>query len=235
MDHSQATNSKAVEQYLLGELHGDLRAEFEEHFMSCAECARDVRAGVAFVESARDVLRSEAREAARARPAPPSWLSLLFRPMIAAPAMLLLLAVIGYQSFVAMPRLEMSLGRTDAPQTLQSFSLINENSRGSASPAFVLAPGQPFSLYVDVPPQPAFPMYTLEIDGENGAANFTVPVSGAEAKSTVQILIPGSHLAPGRYSLVIKGSSGSGDAQGTEVARYGFSLQSSPATNSSGK
>lgn len=57
MDHRESIRSKAVEQYLLGELPEPLRARFEEHFMGCRECAQDLKDCVAFIESTRDILR----------------------------------------------------------------------------------------------------------------------------------------------------------------------------------
>ena len=235
MEHSDAIRLKAAEQYLLGEISGDLRAEFEEHFMSCAECAADLRAGVMFVESARDVFRSQASELVAAKTAGPSrgWLAWILRPAFAVPAFAVLLAIIGYQSGVVIPRLESSASRTAAPRALTSFSLIDSNARGEGAAAFIVQPDQPFSLYADVPPQPSFPVYTLRVESEAGAAQFAVSISADEARNTVQILVPASRLTPGPYALVVRGASGSGDAQGAELARYNFSIAYAHSSSSS--
>jgi hypothetical protein len=233
MDHSQAMASKAAEQYLLGELKGELRYQFEEHFMSCPECARDIRAGAAFVESAREVLRSKALEPARARvgaDSTTSRLAMLFRPLILAPAFAILLAVVAYQSAVKIPLLESALSRAQAPSTLTSFSLINENSRGGG-PKVLMAPAdQPFTLYVDIPPQPSFASYNIEVQSERGT-RFALTISAEEAKTTVQVLVPASRLRPGQYTLVVRGSSAPDDVHGTEVVRYPFWLQYSRSFN----
>ena len=50
--------------YVLDELTGQEREEFEEHYFNCAECAADVRAAFAFAANARAVLR-ESPEPAR--------------------------------------------------------------------------------------------------------------------------------------------------------------------------
>ena len=232
MDHSQAIASKAAEQYLLGELKGELRDRFEEHFMSCPECARDVRAGAVFVESAREVLRSEALEPARPPgSAAPGWFAVLFRPLIAAPAFAILLAIIAYQSAVRIPHLESSLSKAQAPRALTSFSLISDNSRAGAAAAFTAPADQPFALYLDIPPQPSFPAYRIEVQGEGGT-QFALKVSAQEAKSTVQVLVPASRLRPGQYTLVVRGLSAPDDVQGSEVARYPVSLQYSQPPNS---
>lgn len=235
MDHSEAIRLGATERYLLGELAGDLRAQFEEHFMSCPDCARDVRAGAVFVENAREVLRTQAPAKARAKTTKDTsrgWLALLFRPAIAAPAFAILLVIIGYQAGMTIPRLESSLSKANSPRALTSFSLINDNSRGGAPATFTVRPDQPFSLYVDVPPQPSFSKYTFEVENQTGNIQFALSISAEEARNTVQVLVPPSRLSPGQYALVIRGSSKPDETPGTEVARYSFALDYGQPTNS---
>jgi hypothetical protein len=235
MDHSQAIASKAAEQYLLGELKGKLRDQFEEHFMSCPECARDLRAGAAFVESAREVLRSEALEPARPPvSAAPAWFAVLFRPLIAAPAFAILLAIIAYQSAVRIPLLESSLSKAQAPLALTSFSLISDNSRAGGAAAFTAPADQPFALYLDIPPQPSFPAYRIEVQGEGGT-QFALGVSAQQAKSTVQVLVPVSRLRPGKCDVVVRGLSAPDDVRGSEVVGYSFSLQYDQSSNSANR
>jgi len=42
MDHETAVKTGATERYLLGELTGEDRDRFEEHYFMCPECAEDV-------------------------------------------------------------------------------------------------------------------------------------------------------------------------------------------------
>jgi hypothetical protein len=232
MDHSQAISLKATEKYLLGELKEPSRGEFEEHFMSCGECARDVRVSAMFVENAREVLRTPASEfapgyvpeSAGAR-LTTGWFTGLFRPVIAAPAFAILLGIIAYQAAVVLPHARSAQVALSAPQTLASFSLIDANSRGGSPATFAVQPGQPFSIDIDVPPQPSFSMYNLEVDNENGTPQFSVPISAEEARKTVQLLVPSYRLAAGQYILVIRGTAGPGGASGTEVLRSRFALE----------
>ncbi|MGH9560390.1 MAG: anti-sigma factor family protein, partial [Terracidiphilus sp.] len=39
MNHTEAVEQMTVEQYLLGELDGSAREDFEEHLFNCPECA----------------------------------------------------------------------------------------------------------------------------------------------------------------------------------------------------
>ncbi|WP_109486882.1 zf-HC2 domain-containing protein [Occallatibacter savannae] len=43
MDHKEALESMAVERYLLGELSPAQNESFEQHAISCDECAIDLR------------------------------------------------------------------------------------------------------------------------------------------------------------------------------------------------
>jgi len=120
MDHTAVVREKTTERYLLNELDPQVRDEFEEHYFSCAECALDVSAAFQFVEHSKSVL------AESSKPSPVGvvpdrgprcgtwvirgwstggWLAWL-RPVFAAPALALLLAVAGYQSLVIVPRLQ---------------------------------------------------------------------------------------------------------------------------------
>jgi anti-sigma factor RsiW len=106
VEHETAVQQKLTERYLLNELDADARSEFEEHFFDCPECAFDVQAGVAFIDHSKSVLdKSREKELVAIRPPGPGWLAWL-RPAFAAPALALLLAVVGYQNLVIYPRLQ---------------------------------------------------------------------------------------------------------------------------------
>src|SRR5450432_3933445 len=57
MDHDIAVQSEAAERYFLGDLTGEDRDKFEEHFFMCPECAEDVRALQIFAANAKAVFR----------------------------------------------------------------------------------------------------------------------------------------------------------------------------------
>jgi hypothetical protein len=226
MDHSEAIRIKAAEQYLLGELTGDEREQYEEHFFTCQECASDVRLGVAFFENAKEVFETQKDFATSPTPRARGWFDLFLRPAFALPALALLALVVTYQSTIVIPHLKTSLAEATAPQTIPAFSLIAENSRGG-NPATIHVPlNKPFSIYLDVPPDKHFLFYNCELQTESGKAEFSVRIPAQEAKDTVQLLIPASRLQPGNHILVIRGG---GAAQGSgapepEIAKYKFIL-----------
>jgi Putative zinc-finger len=230
MEHSEAIRLKAAEQYLLGELSGDLREQYEEHFFSCVECCEEVKAGAAFIDSARDILGSQENPAllsASSRTWSRSWLAVLARPRFAVPAMAILLLTIAYQNTVLIPHMKAALSQATAPQTLPSFSLITENSRGGVPVTITVPPNKAFSLYLDIPPQGDFPLYICEVENESGTPEFSLHVSREEAKEAVQLLIPPFRLGQGKHVLIVRGYDGAGRVSGSggsEVARYRFTL-----------
>jgi hypothetical protein len=239
MEHTQAIQLKAAEGYVLGELPRDLREQYEEHFFSCVECAQEVNLAAAFVENSRVAMGSEPvlppvrlPVAVAQRPAASGWFGALLRPSFAVPVFAALLMLVAYQTFLVIPRLKgpatQSVGTlaSAAPQALASFSLITADSRGGEPLTVTAAPGQPFSLYFDIPPDERYASYICQLQNAAGAAEFSLNISAEQAKNAVQLLIPSSSLGTGKHVLVVRGlGAQEGPASsGTEVARYPFTL-----------
>lgn len=229
MDHQEAMRTKAAERYVLGELSGDLREQYEEHFFTCAECADELRCTAAFTASARDVFGSESTGVPRSTVRAPragGIFAFFLRPSLAMAALVLLALVVGYQNLRVIPRLKTAASQSAAPVALSSFSLISVNSRGGAPLAISIPAGQPFSLYLDIPPQSPFPIYTCELENAAGANEFSLQVTAQQAKDTVQLLIPAGRITAGEHVVVVRGSGNilPGGATGVEVARYPFTL-----------
>jgi hypothetical protein len=240
MEHTQAIQLKAAERYVLGELPSDLREQYEEHFFSCIECAEEVNLAAAFVENSRAAMGSEPvlppvrlPVGAQQRPAASGWFGAFLRPSFAVPVFAALLTLVAYQTLLVIPRLRgaatQSVGTlaSAAPQTLASFSLITANSRGGVEPLTVtVAPGQPFSLYFDIPPDGNYSSYICQLQNAAGAAEFSLNISAEQAKNAVQLLIPSSSLGTGKHVLVVRGlgTQDSATNSGTAVARYPFTL-----------
>lgn len=223
MDHEEALKLKATERYLLGEMSALEREAYEEHYFSCQECASDVKSAALLMDNGREIFRKEA--AAQTVPVRESsgffaWM----RPAYAMAAAAVLVLVIGYQNLVTIPHLKQ--GASDSAQALTSYSLVTAGSRGGNELAFSVRPNSPFGLYVDVPTTQKYGSYLAEVQAESGKVKFSVRISAEQAKDTVQLLIPASTLASGRYNLVILGI-GAADRNGAgeEIARYPFTLQ----------
>ena len=140
MEHTEAVQLKAAERYVLGELTGDLRAQYEDHYFGCAECAAELKLAAMFAANARAELEAEVATArlagpavAARKPAQGGWFAVFLRPSFAVPVFALLLLFAGYQNLIVIPHLK-SAATAAAPQTLLSYSLITVGfARGRAA------------------------------------------------------------------------------------------------------
>ena len=220
MDHNQAVREKATERYLLNELDPGVRDQFEEHLFDCQDCALDLRAAAMFVEQSKVVL-SEKPEAAPARvpvavAAPSGWFGWM-GPAFAAPALALLLLVIGYQG-VTNARLRHAAG---SPQLLAS-AVVNVGTRSATVTQVSARPGEAFQLSINVPPD-HYASYKLDLYSSQGELEWsrTVPASGGDPLS---LLVPGydsgSDHVPG--ALAVHGVTAGGES--VDLGRYRIEL-----------
>jgi hypothetical protein len=235
MDHDTVVRQKMTERYLLNELDAKARDEFEEHYFDCTDCAADVHAGALFVEQSKIEL-ADHPPLVPARPvvvpAPkPGWLAgmqaglrNILRPALVAPAMILLLAVIGYQNLVTYPNLQQA---RNSPQVLP-WASVNVGTYGSEGPIITTSPGKNFLLFVRISPENNYSHYIGELYNSAGklGESFTILVT-PEQKTAGQdqwpVQISGANLAPGSYTLAVRGVTAAGDNK--EVGRASFELQ----------
>lgn len=226
MEHEEAIQLMAAEKYLLGELSPEIRDSFEEHFFSCHDCAADVRAGAAFLENSKKLFAVRPATEVLPEPVParskPGWLAWL-RPALVVPIMALMVGVMGYQNVVTYPKLKSDVAELRAPQILPAASLINSNTRGGSIPSLTIRSGEPFLLFVDIPPSNTFTSYIADLLGPLGRAEWSLTIPLQATRDTVPIRVPaGVHLA-GIYTLVVRGATAGGQA--IEVGRYPFTLK----------
>lgn len=198
MRHEQSVESRAAERYVLDEMSELERHLFEAHYFSCAECAEEVRLGLALQEAA-----AAGPATPRAKPNP------LFRPLrlVSYAAVAAMVAAFGYQTLFVVPGLrEMARPQALAPVVLRPVS------RG-ADTEVTVPRGVPFlsmSLDVNLDPLPAELLYDLATDGGTIVASGRV---AAPAPGTpLLLLLPSTTLADGRHTLSLRpadGSSGS--------------------------
>lgn len=230
MDHAEAIRVNATEQYLLGELQGEVLEEFEEHYFSCAVCAQDVKAGMAMMASGKEVARTD-RLMMRKKPeqaAAAGWFAWL-KPAFAVPALAALLLIVGYQNIFSVPKLEQRAAKAEQPKVVRSFPLAALRSRGGEEKALSVTPGDGVDLVMDVPVN-SFKAYTCGLESQSGRTLYTIPSCGEYDRNTIEISIPAGSLASGHYILVVTGSEGEGPAaapgtNGSEIIRQAFSLE----------
>lgn len=221
MNHTEATELKATERYLLNELTPDQRDAFEEHYFDCQECAEDLRAASVFVEEAKVQLpalvadTAPARQPVQLRPERRKpWWSFLTLPAFAAPAFAALLAVIAYQNFATIPALRSA---ADEPR-VTPWTMLHAGTRGSDAVRVDADRHNGATVFIDLPLEPVYASYAFDLTDPAGKRVWgqTIQRTGhgdegqADQGMRVSLLIPGAHLQPGTYTLTISGISPDG-------------------------
>jgi len=222
MDHNQAVHLRAADRYLLGELTGEERERFEEHYFSCLECADEVRAGELLRANAAAVLGSRSRERAEAR----GWLEWLrWRPALAGSWALagVFLAVTLYQSLVLLPGLRDRISELSGPQAVERYAL-RALSRGEDLTVAVPSGSRFIQMAVHLGPEHRFAAYSGELLDAAGARLLAVPSPAPRQPGLpLEFLIPAEKLPEGACKMVIRGFENQArSGPGTEVGTYVF-------------
>jgi hypothetical protein len=225
MEHQEVVERHLVEQYLLREMPSQSVEAFEEHVFNCQECAADLKATAAFLQTARIELEKPTVKAA-VHPPVERGRVLSWKRMAPFYALAASLLVILYQNAVVYPRLTSEVARLRAPEVMATVSLVGGNSRGGGLPSVATREGQSVQLLVDVPTQDRFLSYYCQVYSPSQELLATVQVSALEAKDTVHIRIPAVKRVEGIYSLQIQGNSVSN--AGVRLAQYSFVLKFGP-------
>jgi hypothetical protein len=223
MNHDQAIREQAVERYLLGELPGDARARFEEHFFDCALCAADLKDGALFVDGLRldpqplGLPKPKMHLVANRNPAP--WL----RPWL-APALAASLLVVAYQNILVLPGLRRSVGVAQAPTVMNNVVLANIDARGADIPKLTAPAHGSFLISVDVPSKAEYAAYICSLYTSSGDRLWQIPITVQQAENTVSLRVPTDKAANGANELRVLGVPSTGGSP-VEVGRYRFLLQ----------
>jgi hypothetical protein len=240
MNHNEAIELQAAVKYVLGELSPVQRDEYEDHYIDCPECAKDVHAAAAFADTTRDVFREEAQAEAAAKKADRvgGWWFAWLKPIVAVPAFAVLLLVVAYQNAVTIPRAEKVATRGSAQLFTTSYSLQTANVRGERGERgeehlgevkVPVRPNEAFALDFDFTPARAFDNYLCQLQDESGHSLLQVSIPGSSKNKEAHLAIPGGLVHPGKYNLVFTGArSTKGQSAKDEVLRLGFSIEFRP-------
>lgn len=222
MDHNEVVRQKLTERYLLNELEGEQRDQFEEHYFECPECALDIRAASEFVESSKVVLGQTWEEVVPVRASHEAtrsgWWAWL-RPQFSATALALLLAVVGYQNLVTLPRLR---GVLRQPQTLP-WAAVAVGTWGNAGPTIPVQEGKGFLIFVRIPPDGGFTSYIADLYNPAGGLEYSLTIPATSVQDQWPVLIPGGNHQAGNYRISVRGMTGSGETK--DIGSAPFTLQ----------
>lgn len=211
MTHSTALATHAVDRYALGDMGDDEATAFETHYFECADCAREVRETMSFVDNARVALRGEATATGGGRQV--SHRSRFLRPAVALPWAAVL--VLGF--FTAYQALGPTPGPA-APDARVADSTILRVVRAEA-PA-VRIDGPTFLLTVDIAAPEPYARYRVEFRNEAGERVASTGETPAPATGTLQLIVRSDRFPDGRYSAVLEGIGGDGASEVVETYRF---------------
>lgn len=222
MDHDTVVRDKLTERYLLNELAGEARDQFEEHFFECSECALDVRAANQFVEHSKMILAEEPAAATQKTVVFPSprrdWFAWL-RPAFAVPALAALLLVVSYQNFVQLPRMRSALGQ---PKVMP-WAAVAVGTWGASGPTISVQQGKGFLLFVRIPPDGSYGHYLADVYNPDGKLDCSLTIPGSSSNDQWPVVVPDGNREAGNYRIAVRGMTASGETK--EVGSAAFALQ----------
>lgn len=199
----------AAERYVLGELQGEERERFEEHYFTCPDCARDVEE--------LDLLGRGTKAVGASLPERPlGWAEKLTqwwaRPQVGfvtASAMLVFLATSGYQA------MQLQKAGSEEAEAVTAYALRPE-TRGEVPELRVS--GKRVLVEVDLPGARGEMLWTLS--GDEGKKLAEGRAAAPEPGQTLKLLLPMQRLDGSSQFLVeIHGASGG------ESYRFRFSVR----------
>ena len=225
MTHSDAVKDQMVERYFLGELKDEQRDAFEEHYFECATCAEDVRLTAAFQANAKAVFSERERASVRAAVRGNGWS--FWSWWSPAPAWItagVLLCMTIWQSAIRIPGLERQVQFAQSARVVPA-AVLRAETRGDLNAISLPRGASSLLLIFDVNDAPSTPTSTAELRSESGAAIFSQRIDTPAAGTSMHLLVPAAQLAPGSYTLTIRGENRDNNLPGETIGPYRFSLQ----------
>jgi hypothetical protein len=205
MDHEQAIQTQASMRYALGELTPAERDSFEEHFVDCSFCMRDVEQSAAFAANARQVFRERASAGTRVRGF--AWWQWRPSPALALSAAFNLVLVAGLGYSLLRPHLAAPDGTPAGSAEMQSVEIVplHGTTRGGEGSVARISRG-PAILTLDLPQ--SYEHYYYSIERLGAATILSGEVKVPAGKDSLNLSIPGDRLSPGEYRVTVTGATG---------------------------
>jgi hypothetical protein len=228
MDHAEAKEQRVAEKYVLGELSPELREQFEEHYLDCADCTADLKALALLMVAGKAVAAEGTRSPVPAKAAERRGWFAWFRPVVAVPVMAALLGVFVLQNIGLIPVVKRPSANQPAPQVYESTYRLQGVTRGGSRSKISVNPKESFALDFDFTPAESAPTYRGSLLDASGTPIFTFTVNGDEANKELHVVVPVDTVHAGDYDLVFTEGSSMPSSKNEEVQRLSFSIEFRP-------
>ncbi len=207
----------AAEKYVLGEMKGELREEFEEHYFDCAECALDVKTAAAFIAASKDIFQEEPVKAPAVREEKPraawGWREWL-KPLIAVPALAALVVMLAYEGHHLKSGLKEPVGAEQNLVANADFGLRGGDRVANENTVVRVHAGEAIGLHFDFTPTQTMEKYVGEVQDQGGRAVMELAIPAERINKEVKFVAPAGRLGAGNYVLVVYGTGGAAAGQG---------------------
>jgi Putative zinc-finger len=232
MEHLRIEEHKLIDRYVRGTMPAAERAEFEDHFVDCAECQEQIEIAKSFRQGVRESIAESAvgwsgSEQARERERHRSG----WRWTAIAACVCLLIALASSTVFLTQrqrARTELASVRSESVQQWLSLKrtpvvLGLSLSRDGAVQREITVPSEPrwvvFLAEIDATP---FSRYRASVTDSRGQEIWMQDDIQPNSPDSISVAIPSDALRPGSYTLVMSGAQP--DGSWTSVARFSLRL-----------
>ena len=225
MQHSQIEEQNLIDRYVRGTMPAAERAEFEEHFVDCAECQEQIEVA----KSLRQAVRESIAESAggwiagepvheRRRPAS-GW------RWVAIAACAGLLMALGTSTVLLLQRerarRELASARLSSELAPVVFGL--RLSRDATAPRDITLPGDSrWMIFLAEIDATRYSRYRASVTGSRGEEIWSQDGIRPNSPDSISVAIPSGALHPGTYTLAVSGAQPDGSL--IPVARFPLRL-----------
>jgi hypothetical protein len=220
MQHSQIEEQNLIDRYVRGTMPAAVRAEFEEHFVDCAECQEQIEIAKSLRQAIRESSAGWGNEQASQRERQASrwrWVA------IAACAGLLL--ALGTSTLLLLQRerarSELAIARSGSELAPVVFGL--SLSRDAAAPRDIILPADSrWMIFLAEIDATQYSRYRASVIGSQGKEIWSQDGIRPNSPDSISVAIPSGALRPGTYALVVSGAQPDGSL--IPVARFPLRL-----------
>jgi len=219
MNHSNAIENNAAEQYVLGAMSDEERNAYEEHMFNCSACAEEVKCLAEFGEGVKSVFSREGADRLyQFEEKPGFWRSLWLPAPRFACAAALVFCFVGLYQTGAKYTLQADLQKARSqpvmtPQVVAKSEQFPLHEKRTVIKPFIVSLGNPFELELRV--EKNKPYQATIVTTEPRIKKFSVNIP-AQDDNFVRILVPGNMLQPGNYIVSLEAIDGDNKGKSEE-------------------
>jgi hypothetical protein len=225
MTHEYASETQAVERYLLNEMSRDERLSFEEHYFECGSCAELLINGQDFITAikatnAPGTAVFDAKSRPRARPI--WWKRWSISTWIPAAATLCLLLLVTVENLVTIPGLQKQVAES---RSLQDTTVITAGTteRGFLSEHLTIPTTYVTVMFV-LPDGALFPYYRVDLASVRNLILSRV-LPAPNPNEPLAISVRKSSLGAGKLKATVSGLQSGRSSAGVRLEDYEFNIQ----------